>query len=133
MSKLLDGFNQYVAQQGLDEALVFTEDGDGFTLVSFPEDGAEGETYNVVLVLYENDDDAEVYVRKALGDYDRSGVLERANELNAKYSCNVFLVDDDMLTVKTHLFANGEIMAVLRDMVTEVQIAKIEFPTFAGI
>ena len=54
-------------------------------------------------------------------------LLRKLNALNCEYTDVTFLVDDNMLTIKSHLLSQGKIKNVLIKMVADVQLAQAEF------
>lgn len=125
--KTLKAFYDYTSSQGIDKSSIYEEKGDGFAVVSFPERDEKGNIYNIAIVFYDNDDDVEIYVRKPIKDYDELTLLKKLNTLNCEYSDVTFLVDDNMLTVKSHLSSQGELERILIKMVSDVQLAQEEF------
>ena len=98
-------------------------------MYSFFEQGSNDDLYNVALVFYE-DENAEVYIRKSINNYDILSVLSKINELNSQYCGVTFLLADDMLVVKSYCKANGEIDLLLREMVQNMKLAQKEFNGF---
>lgn len=124
---ILKAFYDYVTSQGIDKKAIYEEKGDGFVVISFPEKGEKDCIYNIAIVFYENDDDIEIYVRKPIKDFDELTLLRKLNVLNCEYSDVTFLIDDNMLTVKSFLSSQGDIKKVLIKMVADVQLAQAEF------
>lgn len=124
---ILKAFYDYVTSQGIDKKAIYEEKGDGFVVISFPEKGEKDCIYNIAIVFYENDDDVEIYVRKPIKDFDELTLLRKLNLLNCVYTDVTFLIDDNMLTVKSFLSSQGDIKKVLIKMVADVQLAQAEF------
>lgn len=124
---ILKAFYDYVTSQGIDKKAIYEEKGDGFVVISFPEKGEKDCIYNIAIVFYENDDDVEIYVRKPIKDFDELTLLRKLNVLNCEYTDVTFLLDDNMLTVKSFLSSQGNIKKVLIKMVADVQLAQAEF------
>ena len=93
--------------------------GDGYTLLSFFEEGEKDVLYNVALVFYE-DETVEVLVRKPLCDYDIGNILLKINELNSRCCGVTYLVANDMLVLKTYCKTDGEIDVLLRELVKNI-------------
>ena len=123
---LLKKFYEYTEKAGFDKSDIYEKKEPEYTLLSFFEKGTNDELYNVALVFYE-DNDAEVYIRSSISDYDMFSVLSKINELNSQYCGVTFLLADDMLVVKSYCKANGEIDLLLREMVQNIKLAKKEF------
>ena len=124
---ILNDFYNYVSSQGIDKNAIYEEKGDGFVVISFPERGEKDCIYNIAIVFYENENDVEIYVRKEIKNYDELTLLRKLNALNCEYTDVTFLVDDNMLTIKSHLLSQGKIKNVLIKMVADVQLAQAEF------
>lgn len=124
---ILKAFYDYVTSQGIDKKAIYEEKGDGFVVISFPEKGEKDCIYNIAIVFYENDDDVEIYVRKPIKDFDELTLLRKLNVLNCEYTDVTFLIDDNMLTVKSFLSSQGDLKKVLIKMVADVQLAQAEF------
>lgn len=123
----LKAFYDYATSQGIDKNAIYEEKGDGFVVISFPERGEKDCIYNIAIVFYENDDDVEIYVRKPIKDFDELTLLRKLNALNCEYTDVTFLIDDNMLTVKSFLSSQGNIDKILIKMVADVQLAQAEF------
>ena len=124
---ILNALYDYVTSQGIDKKAIYEEKGDGFVVISFPEKGEKDCIYNIAIVFYENNDDVEIYVRKPIKDFDELTLLRKLNVLNCEYTDVTFLIDDNMLTVKSFLSSQGDIKKVLIKMVADVQLAQAEF------
>ena len=124
---ILNDFYNYVSSQGIDKNAIYEEKGDGFVVISFPERGEKDCIYNIAIDFYENENDVEIYVRKEIKNYDELTLLRKLNALNCEYTDVTFLVDDNMLTIKSHLLSQGKIKNVLIKMVADVQLAQAEF------
>lgn len=125
--KILDDFYAYVVSQGIDKNAIDEKRGDGCVVVSFPERGEKDCIYIISIAFYENENDVEIYVRKPIKDFDELTLLRKLNTLNCKYEDVTFLVDDNMLTVKSYLSSQGKLGNVLIKMVSDVQLAQTEF------
>lgn len=127
--KILDDFYAYVVSQEIDKNAIDEERGDGFVVVSFPERGEKDCIYIISIVFYENENDVEIYVRKPIKDFDELTLLRKLNTLNCNYTDAdvTFFVDDNMLTVKSHLSSQGKLKNVLIKMISDVQLAQTEF------
>lgn len=126
---LLKKFYEYTESAGFGKEDIQEEKGDDFTLVSFFEEGEVGILYNVALVFYD-DENAEVYIRKHLQNVDLFSVLQRINELNERYCGVAFLISDNMLTVKSYVKANGDLELLLKEIVHNMKLAQLEFVNF---
>ena len=123
----LKAFYKYISSQGLDKNLIYEEKGEGFVVVSFPEKDDMSNVYDIAIVFYDNNDDIEIYVRKPIKDYDELTLLRKINTLNCEYSAATFLVDNNMLTVKSHISSQGKLKRILAEMLLDVQLAQKEF------
>ncbi|MDO5151158.1 MAG: hypothetical protein Q4D76_17480 [Oscillospiraceae bacterium] len=123
----LTAFYDYVTSQGIDIKAIYEEKGEGFVVISFPERGDNDCIYNIAIVFYENDNDVEIYVRKPIKDFDELTLLRKLNNLNCEYTDVTFFIDENILTLKSHLLSQGKVENVLIKMVTDVQLAQAEF------
>ena len=123
----LKAFYKYISSQGLDKNLIHEEKGDGFVVVSFPDGDDNGNIYDIAVVFYDNNDDTEIYVRKPVKNYDELTLLRKINALNCEYSDVTFLVDNNMLTIKSHISSQGKLKNILIKMLSDVQLAQEEF------
>ena len=96
-------------------------------VISFPEMGEKDCIYNIAIVFYENDNDAEIYIRKPIKNFDELELLRKLNALNCEYSDVTFLIDDNMLTVKSYLLSDGKVENILKKLVADMQLAQKEF------
>ena len=128
---MIDDFYSFSETQGIARNAFYEEKGDGFTVVTFSEEGETDCLYNVAIVFFDDNNLVEVYVRKYIKNYDEFTLLKRINDWNCKYSGITFFIDDDMLTIKSHFTTGGDIDPVLKEMVDEMSIAKEEFPLFS--
>lgn len=124
---LINEFFEYVTQLGIKKEDLYCEKGDRCTVVAFGEEGEKSVLYNVGLVFFDDEDIVEVYIRKTIKDYDLFEVLKKTNELNAAYCGVAFLVDEDILTVKSCCHPGGKLELVWKEMLQNMQIAKTEF------
>ena len=123
----LKAFYDYATSQGIDKNAINENKGEGFVVISFTERGEKDCIYNIAIVFYENDDDVEIYVRKPIKDFDELTLLRKLNALNCEYTDVTFLIDDNMLTVKSFLSSQGKLENVLIKMAADVQLAQAEF------
>lgn len=126
---LLQKFYDYTEEAGFNKTDIHEEKDEEYTLLSFFEEGEKDVMYHVALVFYE-DENAEIYIRKSLKNYDLLEVLKRINELNSQYCGVTFLLSDDMIMVKSYCKANGEIEVLLREMVQDMGLAQKELKDF---
>lgn len=124
--KLIKDFYEYVQSVGIGREHIYEEEGEGFTLVSFGEEGEPGILYNLALVFYD-DDTVEVYVRKPLKEFEELSLLKQINEWNAEYCGVTFVMEDDMIMVKSYCDTKGDIQAALKEMVQDMQLARKKF------
>lgn len=79
-----NNFLKFVEEQGINVDDMYKEKGDTYNIVSFGEETEDG-LYNVTLVIYDDNDVVEIYVRKAINTENVLDVLSRVNNLNAEY------------------------------------------------
>lgn len=82
------------------------------------------------LVIYDDNDVVEIYVRKAINTENVLDVLSRVNNLNAEYMGVSFFVGDNVINLKSACSTSGDIEVALKKMVNNMQIAKETFISF---
>lgn len=131
---LVNKFIEFSKEQDIKTEDLYQEQGDGFSVISFNENGEPGILYNIAIVFYDNDDDVEIYIRKQISNtgtvniFNRVKVFNYVNDLNAEYRGVTFFLEDGLVVLKTYIQANGDIEKVLRQMVGGMQIASEVFP-----
>lgn len=127
---LLNDFFKFAKEQGISEEDIYKEKGEGYTIVSFGEQGEEDVIYNISLILYDDNNTVEIYIRKQINVDDLFDVLKRTNNLNAEYMGVAFFVEDGIISTKSVCSTNGDIEIALKQMVQNMQIAASEFVNF---
>ena len=128
--KLAEGFMKFAEEQNIDANNIFTDKGEGYTIISFGEEGEPGIVYNVALILYDDDNQAEVYVRKSVNTSNMPEVLTKLNKLNNDYRGVSFFANDSLVNIKSYCEANGDIEVVLKQMLQTMRVASEEFSKF---
>lgn len=128
---LLGKFLELSEEIGVESGDLIVENGEGFDLVTFGESVGDGVIYNAALVFYDDDDSAEIYIRKPIETQDEIALLRKLNELNAAYCGISFFVDEGLLNAKSYCRADGNAITVMRQLVQNMEIAKEEFPQLA--
>ncbi len=128
--KLVEGFMKFAEEQNINANDIFTDKGDGYTIISFGEEGEPGIVYNVALILYDDDNQAEVYVRKSVNTSNMLDVLTKLNKLNNDYRGVSFFANDGLVNIKSYCEANGDIEVVLKQMLQTMRVASEEFSKF---
>ena len=126
---LLQKFYEYTEKAGFNKEDIYEEKDNEYTLLSFYESGEKDIIYNVALVFYD-DQNAEVYIRTSIQNYDLLTTLSKINELNAQYCGVTFLLADNMIVIKSYCRAEGNIENLLKEMVQDMKLAKKEFKGF---
>lgn len=124
---LLQDFIKVSKKQGINTEDLYQEKGNGFSIVSFGEEGEQNIIYNIALVFYDNDNDVELFIRKQIDDSDVVKVFNQVNNLNAEYRGMSFYLEDSIIVLKSYLQANENVENVLRQMVGCMQVATEEF------
>jgi len=127
---LVNDFMEFAKEQQLNEEDIFTEKAEGYTVISFGEEGEVGVIYNVALVLYDDNNTTEIYVRKAIEVQNLLDVLQKVNELNFEYRGINFFLRDGLVTGKSYVEAHGDIEVVLKQMLQTMRVASEEFSKF---
>lgn len=124
-----NNFLKFAEEQGININDMYKEKGDTYNIVSFGEETDDG-IYNVTLVIYNDDDMVEIYVRKAINTDNVLEVLSKTNNLNAEYMGVSFFVGDNVINLKSACSTHGDIEVALKKMVNNMQIAKETFTSF---
>lgn len=124
---LVNDFYKYTDQIGISKDDIYKETGDGFTLISFGEEVEQGSVFNVALVIYDNDDSVEVYIRKQINCTDELGLLRKLNNMNAEYCGASFFTENNVVSIKSYCKTNGNLDIALAQMIQNMQVAKEEF------
>lgn len=124
---LLQDFVNVSKEQGINTEDLYHEKGNGFSIVSFGEEGEQNIIYNIALVFYDNNDDVEIFIRKQIDDSDVVKVFNQVNNLNAEYRGISFYLEDSIIVLKSYIQANENVENVLRQMVGCTQVATEEF------
>lgn len=122
-------FLKFAEGQGININDIYKEKGDTYNIVSFGEETNDG-VYNVTLVIYNDDNVVEIYVRKAINTENVLDVLTKVNTLNEKYMGVNFFVRNNVINLKTACETLGDIEVALKKMVNSMQIAKKVFVSF---
>lgn len=126
---LLQKFYEYTEKAGFNKTDIYEEKDNEYTLLSFYESGEKDDIYNVALVFYDNQN-AEVYIRTSIQNYDILTTLSKINELNSQYCGVTFLLADNMIVIKSYCKAEGNLESLLKEMVQDMKLAKKEFKEF---
>jgi len=128
--KLVPRFMKFADEQQLNKEDIFTQKDEGYTLISFGEEGETDVVYNVMLILYDDNNVAEIIIRKVINTSDMFDVLKRGNELNFDYRGLTYFATEGIISVKTHVEAHGDIEVVLKQMLQTMRVASEEFSKF---
>ena len=82
---LVEAFYRYTEKLEINKENIHEEKGEGFTLLSFGEQGEPNIIYYVILLMYDDNDAVEVYIRKNVEKDDELSVLQQLNRMNAEY------------------------------------------------
>jgi hypothetical protein len=124
---LLQDFLNVAREQGINVKNMHQEKGNGFTVVSFGEQGECNVVYNIALVFYDNNDDVEIFVRKRINDDNIVQVFNQVNNLNAEYRGVTFYLENGVIVLKSYIQVKGNVRSVLEQMVNQKQTAIEEF------
>ena len=128
---LLEDFLKFAKEQDISQEDIYKEKGMNYTIVSFGEQGEEDTIYNITLILYDDNNTVEIYIRKQINVDDLLDVLKRMNTLNAEYIGVAFFIEDGIISTKSVCYTNGNVEIALRQMVQNMQIAETEFVNFS--
>ena len=122
-------FIAYAEEVGINREDLQVDQGDGFSAVTFGEQGEDETTYTVMIVFYEGDDEVEIFIGKVLESVDLLALLKRLNALNIEYRGGTFLYQADMATLKMYRRVNGQLQGVLESFMLGMEMAKKELST----
>ena len=127
--KNYNDFLKFAESQGININDIYKEKGDTYNIVSFGEETDNG-AFNVTLVIYDDDNVVEIYIRKPTNIENILDVFVKVNELNAEYMGVNFFVGDSVINLKSLCNTAGDIEVALKQMVNNMQIAKEVFAKF---
>lgn len=94
---------------------------------SFGQESDEQMNYNVMLILYDDNKSADIWVRKPITN---SNILNKLNDLNMDYRFYTFVATDDTIVLKGSVNTNSDINVVLKEWLQIQRIANVEFKKF---
>lgn len=124
---LVEGFIDFCKQQDIKKSDVQTYRMEDATVFSFAEQSDEQVNYNVLLILYDDNKSADIWVRKPITN---ANILHKLNDLNMDYRFYTFVSTDDTLVLKGSVNTNSDINVVLKEWLQIQRIAKKEFKNF---
>lgn len=125
---LVEAFYEYAEKLGVSKEDIIKEKGDGFTMLSFGEQGEPNVIYYVILLMYDDNDAVEIYIRKAIETEDELSTLQQLNRWNAEYCGMSFFKQENAVNVKIYCKTAGDLNVVLQYLVQGMDVAKTEFP-----
>lgn len=127
---LVEDFLKFAEEQEINPNDIYKEKGESYTIVSFGEQTEVDNIYNIVLVLYDDNNTVEIYIRKQINTNNLFDLLQRTNALNAEYMGVSFIIENGVISTKSVCYVNGVLEVALRQMVMNMQIAAAEFVNF---
>jgi hypothetical protein len=124
---LVNGFKDFCNKVGINLNEVYEARMENATIFSFAETSDENMNYNVMLILYDDNKSADVWVRKPITNLN---ILEKLNDLNLDYGIYTFAVSEDTLISKCSVDTNSDINVVLKKMMDMLKVARKEFKKF---
>lgn len=131
---LYEQFIKFSKENGIDMSDAFTKREKNYDMIAFGEEAKNDNNliYNVVLVFYNIEDIAEVYIRKQIALDNRTDVLNRLNNYNACYRGVSFFLDFDFINMKSFCVAKNNIRTALDLLANNMIIAQDLFKEFKG-
>lgn len=126
-------FMNFNKKHGLDTNDIFHQREDGYDFISFGEtaDNDNGLIYNVVFIFEDEDDIAELYIRKQIKIENRLEVFEKLNKFNSNYrGLSFFLLKNDTVCVKSYCVTGGDIHLALVMLARNMECAQELFSEF---
>ena len=126
---LLQEFYDNIEKLGISREAIQEEKDEECTLLTFFVENEQEMPYNIALIFYQ-DENAEIYIRSLLQNYDLLETLKKINTLNGEYCGITFLLANDMLTVKSYCKENSDIEFLFLELKQDLEIAQEEFKRF---
>ena len=126
---LLQEFYDNIEKLGISREAIQVEKDEECTLLTFFVENEQEMPYNIALIFYQ-DENAEIYIRSLLQNYDLLETLKKINTLNGEYCGVTFLLANDMLTVKSYCKENSDIEFLFLELKQDLEIAQEEFKRF---
>ena len=126
---LLQEFYDNIEKLGISREAIKEEKDEECTLLTFFVENEQEMPYNIALIFYQ-DENAEIYIRSLLQNYDLLETLKKINTLNGEYCGVTFLLANDMLTVKSYCKENSDIEFLFLELKQDLEIAQEEFKRF---
>ena len=126
---LLQEFYDDIEKLGISREAIQEEKDEECTLLTFFVENEQEIPYNIALIFYQ-DENAEIYIRSLLQNYDLLETLKKINTLNGEYCGVTFLLANDMLTVKSYCKENSDIEFLFLELKQDLEIAQEEFKRF---
>lgn len=120
-------FLDFIKAQGVNSNDIFCKNFEDYKIVSFGEQVTENDIYNVSLIIYNDNEIVEIYIRKEIECNNLFELLKQINELNAEYRGISFFIENGTVTLKSLCHTNSSIETVLKQMVLNMQVATEEF------
>jgi hypothetical protein len=124
---LVEGFIDFCKKQGIKKSDVQTYRMEDAAVFSFGQESDEQMNYNVMLILYDDNKSADIWVRKPITN---SNILNKLNDLNMDYRFYTFVATDDTIVLKGSVNTNSDINVVLKEWLQIQRIANVEFKKF---
>ena len=126
---LLQEFYDNIEKLGISREAIQEEKDEECTLLTFFVENEQEMPYNIAFIFYQ-DENAEIYIRSLLQNYDLLETLKKINTLNGEYCGVTFLLANDMLTVKSYCKENSDIEFLFLELKQDLEIAQEEFKRF---
>ena len=132
---LYEQFMEFAKQNGINTNEFFHQRENGYDFIAFGEtaNNDNGLIYNIAFVFYDEDDIAELYIRKRILIEDKLEIFEKLNIFNSKYRGLSFFLEKDMICVKSYCATGGEIKLALVMMARNMERAQELFSEFEPI
>ena len=124
---LVEGFLDFCEKQGINKNEIYSYRMDDATALSFAEESDEGINYNIMLILYDDNKSADIWVRKPITN---AKILSKLNTLNMNYRFYTFAATKDTLILKGSVNTNSDINVVIKEWLQIQRIANVEFKNF---
>lgn len=112
---LLEQFIKISAEKGTDLINALIEKNEKFDTITFDKKAEKDKNliYNIILTFYDNENIAEICIRKKVNIENKLNVYEKLNLYNSLYRRMTFFIDDDMICEKSYCSTNNKMSIII--------------------
>lgn len=125
---LIDGFKAFAKEASIDlSGVIKKRMGNDATVLYFAVESDEDIKYMVMLVLYDDNKLAEIWVSKNIRNLN---ILPKVNNLNLDYRYYTFALENNSIVIKSSVNTNSDFKIVSKNMLQMINVANEEFKKF---